>query len=217
MTQSPLITLPKSTLALSPAYYGSISRYALMARYGHTFVDNGARFDKRLKSTHRTEIADVNGRMNLTVPIVKPESLTRSVWSDIHLSTHGEWWHVHLTALESAYGRTPFFEFYIDRFLPMLSRHTVDRYVTLTSLNDAIEREICDILGIASPGTAQPNEITDDMRGNRLPRLNPIEYYQIRKDRQGFIPDLSILDLIFNIGPESPLILAQIFADPAVL
>lgn len=210
---SPLITLPKSTLVLSPAYYGSISRYAHIARYGTSFVDVTGKFDKRLKSTHRMDIADVNGRLQLTLPIVKPESLTRARWNEIKLSTHGEWWHVQRVALESAYGRTPYFEFYIDRFLPFLSRDTVDRYLTLTTLTEAIEREICDIIGIEPPTYGNINAVSldnaDDMRDKKLIALDIPEYYQVRKSVQGFISDLSILDLIFNMGPETPLILAR--------
>lgn len=208
---SPLTTLPKSTLVLSPAYYGSISRYAHIARYGTSFVDAAGKFDKRLKSTHRMDIADVNGRLQLTLPIVKPESLTRARWNDIKLSTHGEWWHVQRVALESAYGRTPYFEFYIDRFLPFMSRDTVGRYATLTVLTEAIEREICDIIGIKPPtyGYTDTVDSIDDMRDKKFISLDIPEYYQIRKSSQGFISDLSILDLIFNMGPETPLILAR--------
>lgn len=208
---SPLTTLPKSTLVLSPAYYGSISRYAHIARYGTSFVDATGKFDKRLKSTHRMDIADVNGRLQLTLPIVKPESLTRARWNDIKLSTHGEWWHVQRVALESAYGRTPYFEFYIDRFLPFMSRDTVGRYATLTVLTEAIEREICDIIGIKPPtyGYTDTVDSIDDMRDKKFISLDIPEYYQIRKSSQGFISDLSILDLIFNMGPETPLILAR--------
>ncbi len=209
MTVSPLTLYPDKTIVLSPAYFGQVSRYALIASVGHASVDTGAKFDKRLKSTRRMTIADVNGPMNLTVPILKPESLTRARWNDIRLSTHGEWWHVHRVALESAYGRTPFFEFYIDRFLRFISRTTVDTFQRLTSLDEAIEREICGILDIPSPVYTDSSPEGEDCRGNRCPTLPDIPYYQVRQNDFGFLGGLSVLDLIFNVGPESPLVLRK--------
>lgn len=211
MSHSPLIIFPEQTAVFSPAYYGSVDYYATLARYGRAVINHGARFDKRLKSTHRTTIADVNGVMNLTVPIEKPVSLTAAKWRDIRISRHGSWWNVHRVALESAYGRTPFFEFYIDRFKPFLDNHVVDRYPLLADLNMAANAVICDILGITTEITASipenPNVV--DFQAKRLPTFQPISYYQIRQADFGFIPHLSILDLIFNIGPEAPLLLKR--------
>ncbi|MDE7369108.1 MAG: hypothetical protein K2N08_04950, partial [Muribaculaceae bacterium] len=93
--QRPLLRFPDSTVILAPSFLGSISRYALIAAFGNAIVDTSTRFDKRLKSTHRTTIADVNGEMKLTLPISKPESLTRATWNDIRISDHGQWWHLH--------------------------------------------------------------------------------------------------------------------------
>ena len=49
----------------------------------------------------------------------------------------------------------------------------------------------------------------EDCRGKNLPVYEPVPYYQVRQDNFGFIPHLSILDLIFNMGPESPLVLQK--------
>ncbi|MDE6643694.1 MAG: WbqC family protein, partial [Muribaculaceae bacterium] len=149
--QRPLLRFPDSTVILSPSFLGSIRRYALIAAFGNAIVDTSARFDKRFKSTHRTAIADVNGEMKLTLPISKPESLTRATWSDIRLSDHGQWWHLHLTALESAYGRTPFFEYYIDKFAPFFKSNAIEKYETLVNYDCRLENIICEILGIDPP------------------------------------------------------------------
>ena len=144
-------------------YYGSIAYYASMAAYGHAVIDADAIFDKRQKAVHRCDIADTHGPVQLTVPVSKPHGIARARWSDVAVSCHGAWWHVHRVTLESAYGRSPFFEFYIDRFLPFLTKGVTERYPTVASLNLAIDAEI-----------------------------------------------RSILDLIFNLGPEAPLYLRSL-------
>ena len=120
-------------------------------------MDWDTAFDKRDKATHRFTIADTRGRLDLTVPIAKPAS-SRCRWSEIGVSTHGAWWDVHRVALESAYGRTPYFEFYIDRFLPMLSVGVTDRYPRLCDLASAWDEQIADILGLTRDNQREATE-----------------------------------------------------------
>jgi len=180
-------------------------------------MDWSVPFDKRDKGTHRFTIADTHGRLGLTVPVAKPAS-SRCRWDEIEVSTHGVWWDVHRVALESAYGRTPYFEFYADRFLPMLTVGVTDRYPRLCGLADAWDEQIADILGLCRSGACSEGLRCDNtlpptgapkqkvMRLNtQLPQwpeqLSP--YRQVRADKLGFIPGLSVLDLIFNLGPEA--------------
>ncbi len=190
---------PDLCVKLPPRLCATVGDYAIAWSCGASFQDWTVPFDKRDKATHRFDIADTHGRLSLTVPIRKPES-SHCHWDEIGISDHGEWWDVHRVALESAYGRTPYFEFYIDRFLPMLTSGVSDRYPRLRDLALAWDHEIRDILGIGS------HLVTDDKITSypALPEsIRP--YRQIRADRLGFIPSLSILDLIFNLGPEAQL------------
>lgn len=214
-TRHPLLRFPETSVILPPAFLGSISRYALIAATDKSIVDTAARFDKRFKSTHRTTIADVNGPMRLTLPIGKPESLTRATWGDIRLSDHGQWWHLHLTALESAYGRTPFFEYYIDNFAPFFKNEAIIDYDSLVNFDRGLEDVICHILGIEAP-EYRPLSRKDYTEASAVdfshtePQFEIPPYYQVRADRLGFLPDMSVVDLIFNLGPEAPLLLQKI-------
>lgn len=196
---------PDATLRVPSLYCGSIDYYAAIAACGNSYVDTCARFDKRAKSVHRAVIADVNGPLRLTVPVAKPAMATGARWCDILVSAHGNWPDVHRVALESAYGRTPYFEFYADRFLPLL--RACDQPVT--ELNSAIDARIREILMLPQPLAALPEENVMDYDAATL---EPVEYYQVRRHLLGFIPHLSVLDLIFNMGPESPLIIKKILA-----
>ncbi len=204
-----MVIYPDETVCLPMRYFGNIGYYARMAAYGHAVICADALFDKREKRVHRCDIADTHGAVSLTVPIAKPHGIARARWSDVRLSGHGVWWHVHRVTLESAYGRTPFFEFYIDRFLPFLSPSVMESYPTIAALDLALDAAIRDILLIDTEIRIGGDGL-DYERPDMLPPAAISPYYQVRADRQGFIPNLSVLDLIFNLGPESPLYLRDL-------
>ena len=216
---SHLIKYKETTLVLPPALCGSIGYYTLMASYKDVVIDRYCRYDKRRKLMHRYDIADVNGRLTLTVPITKPR--IGATWNEAGVSAHGGWWNIHKVALWSAYGRTPFFEYYIDEFMPYLQPRNGIQPESLMDLNIGIDAIIRRIAGIESNVrhelSAEEKELINngeksiiDHRNSSFDLNTPIEYYQVRAQQQGFIPNLTILDLIFNMGPETPLVLKEI-------
>lgn len=208
---NPLVTNYTGRALVEPRYFGSIAYYACVAQLAYPVMNTRLRYDKRNKATHRTTIADVNGPLRLTVPVTHPEGLTGPLtWADMRLSAHGSWWDVHRVALESAYGRTPFFEFYIDRFLPVLTREVMDRFDSVAALDSFIDAQIREILQL--PESLACTEVKADCIISEPRELIMPPYYQLRRDKLGFIPGLSILDLIFNIGPEAQLYLKQLAA-----
>lgn len=213
------VRYPAVTLALPPAYYGSVGRYALIWGAGHASTAWDTLFDKRQKSAHRCVIADKQGTATLTASIAKPHGITRATWADVSLSDHGAWWRVHRSTLETAYGRTPFFEFYIDRLAPFLTDGVTDRYPTLRALDDAIDATLRTILGLtpastvaASAAAALPVTATALAAAENAAAAIP--YWQVRAHTLGHIAGLSVLDLIFNLGPEAPLWLDRVAATP---
>ena len=216
---SHLIKYKETTLVLPPALCGSIGYYTLMASHKDVVIDRYCRYDKRRKLMHRYDIADVNGRLTLTVPITKPR--IGATWNEAGVSAHGGWWNIHKVALWSAYGRTPFFEYYIDEFMPYLQPRDGVQPESLMDLNIGIDAIIRRIAGIESNVrhelSAEEKELINngeksiiDHRNSSFDLDTPIEYYQVRAQQQGFIPNLTILDLIFNMGPETPLVLKEI-------
>lgn len=204
--QHHLIQFPEITLQIPPRYYGSVGYYARMAACGKAVIGTGELYDKRTKAVHRCDIADTNGALQLTVPVAKPHGIKNARWTDVALSSHGAWWHVHRVSLESAYGRTPFFEYYIDRLMPFLRQETLEEYKTIAQLDLAIDAELRRILLIETEVTCGDFTQTDSEPHLEV-ELSP--YYQVRGIRQGFMADLSVLDLIFNLGPEAPLYLRK--------
>lgn len=213
------VRYPAVTLALPPAYYGSVGRYALIWGAGNARTAWDTLFDKRQKSAHRCVIADKQGSATLTASIAKPHGIAHATWADVNLSDHGAWWRVHRSTLETAYGRTPFFEFYIDRLTPFLTDGVTDRYPTLRALDDAIDATLRAILGLtpaptvaASAAAALP--VTAHALAASENAVAAIPYWQVRAHRLGHISGLSVLDLIFNLGPEAPLWLDRVATTP---
>lgn len=207
---SPLTVRPDGSVALlPPQLFGTVAYYALMSQYPEAVIDTGMRYDKRFKSVHRYSIADTRGELRLTVPVSRPEgmfSTGRLTWKDVTVSSHGRWWEVHLQALESAYGRTPFFEYYIDRLVPLFTpdnRSICD----LVLDGDRIIRAILGIDTLVSQEFCSTANIDDYRHIDFSKQPSPQTYWQIRADRYGFMPCMSVLDLIFNLGPEAPLAL----------
>lgn len=236
----------EARLTLPLRYFGTVDYYAAMGACAIVTVDDTARYDKRQKGTHRMDIVDTHGLKSLTVPVSRPDNVVGPLrWSDIAVSRHGQWWHVVSETLTSAYGRTPFFEFYIDRLRPFFSSSTPDICPDVATLCRESDAAVRAILGLdndityasQSPGCPQsatqpdnssrsltqpanPSQSSTHLTNSPLSstlsvitqsdlHTNPIEYYQVRHDKFGFLPHLSILDLIFNMGPESPLILRE--------
>ena len=206
---TPYTLHPGTTVLLEPRYYGTIAWYAAAAAHEHSRVVYDVRYDKRRKLTHRATIADVNGPLDLTMPLTSAPRVagdTRRVltWADMTLSPHGEWWNVHRVALESAYGRTPYFEYYIDRFRPALTPGVIDRFATLGDIDSYIDSRVRELLDLPPVLTGEPAGTVVDLTRSE-PRLDAAAepYYQLRAGRLGFISGLSILDLLFNLGPEA--------------
>lgn len=217
----PLVTQPAgAAIILPPRLLPPAGYYALLASYPRAIIDWSGRYDRSLKATHRFDIADTRGRLPLTVPIAKPDR--RIPWAEVTLSDHGRWQETMPTALESAYGRTPFFEFYADRILPVIARaqggmKLIDFAATLDAAVRAILGLPTDAVTFATSGHPLDCSQGENSLPPSVQRFVPEEqnsptlwpdvgpYWQIRADRFGFIPRLSILDLIFNLGPEAPL------------
>lgn len=208
------MSLRTDTVILPPRLFPAATYYsAILHARGGAVVDTATRYDKRCKAVHRYDIIDARGRLQLTVPLGKPHGCEGfPTWADTAVSTHDEWWHRHRTSLESAYGRTPYFEFLIDKFDGVFrSPAGWGTWPNALDLIREANRVVCGILDIAEPsyGAADsaPSEVCDLRDADfRCPNQPP--YWQVRQHLFGFAGGLSILDLIFNLGPEARLYLS---------
>lgn len=213
MKPSPLIRR-HGTVALPMRLFAPVGWYAVMAQYPCAFIDIHERYDKRNKSTHRFDIVSGEGIERLTVPVSRPEGAFlsgRLCWDGVTVSAHGRWWETIPRTLATAYGRSPYFEYYIDRLMPLFAPRPLAGCPeeTLAELCLRADAAVRAILGLPTEIVTEPPGEVCDMRGADFAAAAQPPYYQVHAGIHGFVPGLSILDLIFNMGPEAPLLLAQ--------
>ena len=203
---------------LSTAYLAPVSYYIQLFRFPQIYVER-YEYYKKQSYRNRCNIIGANGILPLSVPIIKPDSPNTPI-CDIRVSDHGNWQHLHWNAIISAYNSTPYFEYYQDDFAPFFEK--VPAF--LFDFNEQLRETVCELLDIHPQITC-----TDKYQSEFLPEdadfrdiihpkqkhtdevLNfvPAEYYQVFSRKFGFIANMSILDLLFNMGPESIFILKE--------
>lgn len=192
---------------LSSTYFGPVQWYQKLCRHGHVAIE---RYDHFMKQTYRNRcvIAAANGPQALTVPVEKGETQPL-LMKDVRISDHGNWRHQHWNALVTAYSDSPFFEFYEDDIRPFFT----EKWEFLYDFNEAIRQTMCALIDIrpdVAYTTSYEAEAENDFRATICPKhpapdpdFQPRPYYQIYAQKHGFIANLSVLDLLFNMGPES--------------
>ena len=206
------------TVFLSSAYLAPVEYNTKLLAYDKVFIEQ---HDHYMKQTYRNRctIAAPDGELALSIPTVKPAAL-KCPMRDIRISAHGNWRHLHWNAIESAYNHTPIFEYYKDDFRPFYEK----KYEFLADFNEELCRLICSLIDI-QPDMERTSEYRTeftldetDFRESIHPKkdftledtaFSPQPYYQVFQERLGFLPTLSIIDLLFNMGPESLLVLQK--------
>ena len=205
-----------STALLQTTYFGPIQWYQKLYRYDQTLIEQ---YDSYQKQTYRNRcvIATANGLQALTVPV--EHNVQRSMFNvqckDLRISDHNQWRRVHWNALQSAYSESPFFDYYADDIRPFFEK----KYEFLVDFNEAIRQTVCDLLDIQpkveytssflSPLTSHLSSLDDfrEVINAKHPQADadfqPRRYWQVFEGKHGFQANLSILDLLFNMGNEA--------------
>ncbi len=194
-----------SSLILPSSYFGSIFQYALLAKAKEYRVDG---FEHFIKQSYRSrcEIYGANGKMSLIVPLKKWKN--HCLTKDILVSYDDNWQILHWRSIESAYRTSPYFEFYEEEVKPLFFL----KEERLIEYNRVIEKELCQLIQLPVDfiQTAEYIESSPDWRQIINPKNKELKeknlfqsYIQVFESKFEFIPNLSILDLLFNLGPNS--------------
>ena len=214
-----------TTALLQTTYFGPVQWYQKLKRYDHCVIEQ---YDSYQKQTYRNRcvIATANGLQALTVPVDhSPLTIDHVQCKDLRISDHNQWRRVHWNALQSAYSESPFFEYYADDIRPFFEQ----KYEFLIDFNEAIRQKMCELIDIEASvsyssgfmvhgsgfmvhgsgfmvqgsGFKDFREVIHAKHPQDDPEFQPRSYWQVFQHRYGFQPNLSILDLLFCMGPEA--------------
>ncbi len=200
---------------LSSAYLGPVRYYSKIVSYPVILIE---RFETYHKQSYRNRciILGAGGPLVLSIPVVEGPRAKASM-NELQISYEHRWQQVHWRGIVSAYKNSPYFDYYADELKPFYHEC---RWKTLMDFNSEIQEVVLKAIGykadirftesyIREGGTP---EGIDDFRYSIHPkphrqgtdgRFKAIPYHQVFNEPMTFTPDLSILDLLFNEGPET--------------
>lgn len=195
------------------AYFPPISWFKALLK-GDAVIE---RHENYVKQTirNRCQIATANGVQRLSMPVVKAEKTT-----DVIIATHDNWQQKQWNAIATAYGESAFFDYYADDLKPFftadcqnnLFEHDVfivQKLLELLDIDDVTLRFTDSFVGenyttlLKAKADASGLKPLDISHQPSASLFGATPYYQVFSSKTGFLPDLSILDLLFNLGPEA--------------
>ena len=189
-------------ILIHPTYFPSISHYVAMAQANSIAFEVEDNFQKQT-NRNRMYIHSPNGVQLLNIPVKHAKEVTNQLYKDTQLETAFDWQKQHFKSLEAAYRTSPFFEYFEDDIRPIFEK----KHTFLLDLNLEVHEIVTSCLGIKLPYSKTieyfkvPEQLDLRSLANGKKDVNTFEAYtQVFEDKNGFLNNLSILDLLFNEG-----------------
>ena len=202
----------KPFILLELQYFGPVQYYTKFIQHKSVCIEQHENYRKG-SFRNRCILASANGTVSLSIPLLKGKHQQTCI-RNVAIDNKSNWQLMHWRSIQTAYGNSPFFDFYKDDLAPFFQR----KYTLLFDFCRDVHELVLELLQIA-PSISYSTEyvkVTDDsvldFRSKLLPKNyhnNPDVHFvsqaypQVFEDRLGFVPNLSILDLLFCLGPEA--------------
>ncbi len=193
------------------AYLPSIDYVAHFMAASNPVIDQWEHWPKRTYR-NRAEIASPKGRYRISVPVTKKEHHTPA--NEVLIAYRENWQLNHWRAIKSFYSNSPYFLFYEQE----IHQHFMRKYKTIAELDIKLMETLLKLLGISksietSSEYLKSKNLDLDFRNyfnHSKDRVFVPKYIQVFEDRQPFLHNLSVIDLLFNLGPEAAGYLQQL-------
>lgn len=189
-------------ILIHPTYFPSISHYVAMVQANTITFEMEDNFQKQT-NRNRMYIHSPNGIQLLNIPVKHSKDVPNQLFKDTRLETAFDWQKQHFKSLEAAYRTSPFFEYFEDDIRPIFEK----KHTFMLDLNLEVHEIITSCLGIQLPYEKtteyfkEPKQVDLRVLANGKKDKNIYEpYTQVFEEKNGFLNNLSILDLLFNEG-----------------
>lgn len=181
-------------------YFGTISYIKALNDAEHICFDQEDRFNK-MSFKNRTIIASAQGPLNLTIPIVGGRDQKNRL-KDILIDYSIRWQNQQIKSIQTCYKRAPFFEYYEQGVKDLLSHPSTNLFEFLVEVQQWVRQQCKNVWTIQLDNQEINQPVFRDpyYPKNYQEYPNPIKYQQVFEDQIGFLPNLSILDVLFCCG-----------------
>lgn len=194
------------TILIHPTYFPTIATFVAITKADHVVLETQDNYQKQTYR-NRSYIYAANGKLQLSVPVVFSQK-NRQKYSEVQIANDYKWQDNHWKSLESAYRTSPFYEYYIDELQPLFT----ETFNSILDFNMKCLEVICECLQLkinikkTEVFEREPENIKDyrglvNAKKENIIALEP--YNQVFYTKHGYINNLSILDLLFNEGPNT--------------
>ena len=186
---------------LPSSYLAPIGYYAFLLQKPNCEIEQYEHFVKQ-SIRNRCTIYGANGKLTLSVPKQRKSS-SKTIMKELQISYDSPWQELHWKSITSAYRSSAYFEFYEDFFTPFYQEK--EKY--LLDFNLKLQKTIFKCLQLEDTsvlsGIYQKETNKTDLRNSDFEIQKQEKYQEVFESTCGFIANLSILDLLLNLGPES--------------
>ena len=182
------------------SYLGPVAYYSAILQSEEILIETKEHFIKQ-SFRNRSVIMGANGSQTLTIPKERKSS-DKTLITDINISNKENWQKSHWQSIVSAYNSSPFFEYYKDELQPFYTTEQNNLFDLNLQLTHKILQFLQEEIELNITEEYQHNFKGTDLRHHKF--ISPQEKYeQVFSEKHDFTPNLSILDLLFNLGPET--------------
>lgn len=194
--------------AVFPMFYlPPVEYFTKLKAYKPDIVIEKHEFFPKQTYRNRANIYSPDGMLTLVVPVVKG-SKVHTITKDVKISYDFRWQRQHWMSLETCYRRSAYFEYYEDDF----ARFYQNNYTYLFDYNEELLHLLLKLtklpINISYTETYEKEysgleDLRTSMSAKKEPNVEQKPYFQVFEERKGFMKNLSIIDLLFNQGPQT--------------